>query len=406
MDALLVTTGSRGDVEPFVALARGLADAGHSPTLAAPARFRALAEAHDVAFFAVDDSLFELQDTLAHKGTFAALTGAARAKSALKLFLADVADLASDANDVVVYHPKTLASPLVAERLGVPSIAVQLIPLYQPTTAFPSPLLSVPVPRAMNRVSWRLSSAIEAPWRGMLRTLHRDRLGLSTPVVGIADRVAADGALNAWSSHLLPAPADWPASAAPLGFWRLPASSESPAPKLVEFLNDGEPPVYVGFGSMVSKHPDAVGAAIRDALRRIGRRGVVVTGAGAVELEGDDSILVLDHVSHDWLLPRTAVAVHHGGVGTVGAALSAGVPQVIRPFLGDQQFWAKRVVEIGAGVRLRQLTAESLVEAIVAAESCAPRARAHADSIRGNTDGVAQAVGRIEQRLAEWKEQR
>ncbi|WP_166983013.1 glycosyltransferase [Paramicrobacterium fandaimingii] len=400
MKALLVTTGSRGDVEPFVALARGLADAGHRPTLAAPARFRALTEAHGIAFIALDDSLFELQDALAHKGTFAAVTGAARAKSALTLFLNDVADLAEISTDVVVYHPKTLAAPLVAERLGVPSIAAQLIPLYQPTSAFPSPLLGIPVPRALNRTSWRLSSAIEAPWRGMLRSLHRDRLRLSTPLIGIADRIAAEGALNPWSPHLLPAPDDWPTIAEPLGFWRLPAVSEEPSPELVEFLNDGEPPVYVGFGSMVSKHPDAVGEAVRDALRRVGRRGIVVTGAGAVELEGDDSILVLDHVSHDWLLPRTAVAVHHGGVGTVGAALSAGVPQVIRPFLGDQRFWARRVSEIGAGVRLRQLTAEALAEAIVAAQSCAPRARALADSIRASDDGVTKAVCRIETLVA------
>ncbi|MCW4457424.1 glycosyltransferase [Microbacterium sp. MPKO10] len=400
MKALLVTTGSRGDVEPFVALARGLADAGHHPTLAAPARFLELAAEHDVAFIALDDSLFELQSSLAHRGTFAAFTGAARAKSALRLFLADVADLADHATDVVVYHPKTLAAPLVAERLGVPSIAVQLIPLYQPTAAFPSPLLSFPIPRALNRLTWRMSSAIEAPWRGMLRTLHRDRLALSTPLTGIADRIAADGALNAWSPHLLPAPTEWPASAEPLGFWRLPGAADEPAPELVDFLSNGEPPVYVGFGSMTSTHPDAVGAAIRDGLRRAGRRGVVVTGAGAVELEGDDSILVLDHVSHDWLLPRTAVAVHHGGVGTVGAALTAGVPQVIRPFLGDQQFWAKRVADIGVGVRLRRLTAESLAAAIAAAETCTPRARALGDSIRARDDGVVQAVRQIEQRVA------
>lgn len=400
MRALVVTMGSRGDVEPFVALARGLADAGHRPTLAAPARFRALAAEYDVAFIALDDSLFKLQDSLAHKGTFAALTGAARAKSALTLVVADVADLADHATDVVVYHPKTLAAPLVAERLSVPSIAVQLIPLYQPTAAFPSPLLTFPVPRAMNRLTWRMSSAIEAPWRGMLRTLHRDRLALSTPLIGIADRIAADGALNAWSPSLLPAPTEWPASAEPLGFWRLPGAADVPAPELVDFLSDGEPPVYVGFGSMTSTHPDAVGAAIREGLRRAGRRGVVVTGGGALELEGDDSILVLDNVSHDWLLPRTTVAVHHGGVGTAGAALTAGVPQVIRPFLGDQQFWAKRVAEIGAGVRIRRLTAESLAAAIAAAESCAPRARALGDSIRGRDDGVAQAVRRIEQRAA------
>lgn len=393
--ALLVTTGSRGDVEPFVALAGGLRKAGHAPTLAAPARFAELAETHDIAFVALDDSLFELQDELARQGALAAVTGARRAKPALRRFLLDVADLAEYETDVVVYHPKTLAAPMAAERQGVPAIAAQLLPLYQPTYAFPAPLLAHRTPHWLNRATWPLVGAIEAPWCGLLRDIRRNRLGLTTPLVGIAERIATGGVLNAWSPHLLPAPAEWREADAPLGFWRLPPGEWHPPQLLVDFLAAGEAPIYVGFGSMRSRHPAVLGATIRDGLRRAGRRGIVVTDGGAVELESSDDVLVMEHVPHDWLLPQVSVAVHHGGVGTVAAALSAGVPQVVKPFLGDQPFWARRVQALGVGTILGSSTTEGLADAIARADGAASDARRLAQGV-AQEDGIGAAVARIE----------
>ena len=395
MKVLLVTTGSRGDVQPFAALARGLAGAGHVPTLAAPARFASLAAEHGVAFVGLDDSLFELQDELAARGSLAALTGASRARPAMRRFLADVADLVDVPADAVVYHPKTLAAPMVAEAQGVPSLAAQLIPLYPPTAAFAAPVLSRSVPRFANRASWRLVSAVEAPWRRTLRELRRDRLALGSPLVGLGERVAAGGALNAWSPRLLPAPDDWPAGSAPVGFWRLPAGDWQPTPALADFLAAGEPPVYVGFGSMVDRHAAELGETVRDGLRRAGRRGVVATGSGALEIERSDDILVVDQVPHDWLFPRVAAAVHHGGIGTVAAALEAGVPQVVRPFLGDQPFWARRVAELGVGVGWSG-GPDALAAALAAALERAPAAGAAARDC-ATEDGVGVAVARIEQ---------
>lgn len=399
MRALLVTTGSRGDVEPFVALARGLADAGHTATLAAPARFAPLASTHGVEHLGLDDSLFELQDELATKGALAAVTGSAKAKPALRRFLLDVADLADVPADVVVHHPKTLAAPSLAERIGVPAVAAQLIPLFQPTSAFPAPVLSARIPRFLNRATWRLVSAIEAPWRKVLTEVHREHLGLRTPLIGLAERIARDGALNAWSPHLLPAPPEWPAHAQPLGFWRTPAGAATPPQALVDFLGAGDPPVYVGFGSMVVRDPAALGRTVRDGLRRAGRRGVVVTGAGAIELEGDDDVLVLEQAPHHWLLPRVTAAVHHGGVGTLAAALAAGVPQVIRPFMGDQTFWARRAAELGVAVPVRRLTADSLGAALGTAAGLADRAADLAEAL-ALEDGVTAAVRRLEATVA------
>lgn len=399
MKVLLVSTGSRGDVEPFIALGRGLKSVGHDPTLAAPARFRDLTEDHALPFIALDDSLFDLQDDLARKGTLASLRGAAKAKRALRRFLFDVADLVQHPTDVVVYHPKTLAAPLVAEKQRVPAMAAQLIPLYQPTSAFPAPLLSRPVPAWLNRASWRIVAAVEAPWRSALREVHSDHLGLTTPLVGLAERISAGGVINAWSPHLLPAPAGWAAGTEPLGFWRLPLEEQSPPQYLVDFLDAGPVPVYVGFGSMRTRDPAALGAVVRHGLRRAGRRGIVATGAGAIDLESSDDILVLDEAPHDWLLPQVSVVVHHGGIGTVAAALTAGVPQVIRPFLGDQPFWGRRVQELQAGSLLRRDRAADLADAIVGTTALVPRCRALGQAML-QEDGVAGAIARIEHAVA------
>ena len=395
MRTLLISTGSRGDVEPFIALARGLQDAGHRPTLAAPARFRDMTAVHGVDFVGLDDSLFDLQEELAHQGTFAALRGASRARPALRRFLSDVADLSEHGTDAVVYHPKTLAAPMVAETQGVPAIAAQLIPLYQPTSAFGSPLVARALPSWLNRASWRTVAAVEAPWRSALREIRRDRLGLSGPAISLTERIGASGALNAWSPQLLPAPADWAADAEPLGFWRLPPQQWHPPGPLLDFLESGEAPVYIGFGSMYSHDPAGLGRAVRDGLRQTGRRGIVATGAGGIELESSDDIYVLDQAPHEWLLPQVSVAVHHGGIGTVAAAMAAGVPQVIRPFLGDQPFWARRVQELRTGLRLRSSTAAGIAAAIAGAARLAPRCRTLAHEVR-QEEGVAAAIRHIE----------
>jgi sterol 3beta-glucosyltransferase len=126
---------------------------------------------------------------------------------------------------------------------------------------------------------------------------------------------------------------------------------------------------------------------------------VVVTGAGAIELEGDDDVLVLEQAPHGWLLPRVTAAVHHGGVGTLAAALAAGVPQIIRPFMGDQAFWARRAEEMGVAVPARRLTAESFAAALGTAAGLTARAQTLARAL-DEEDGVRAAVRRIERTIA------
>ncbi|SPL95553.1 UDP-glucose:sterol glucosyltransferase [[Actinomadura] parvosata subsp. kistnae] len=231
-----------------------------------------------------------------------------------------------------------------------------------------------------------------------MRSWRAGALGLRAGFRTVAGLVEAGGVLHAWSPHLLPSPADWPAAARPTGFWTLPPTDWTPPERLARFLDDGDPPIYVGFGSSSSGDPEALTATVLEAVRLSGRRAVVATGWGALRAGTEpDGVLVIEEAPHEWLLPRVALAVHHGGIGTVAAALRAGVPQVVRPFLGDQPFWAERLHRLGvapAPVTGRRLTPAGLASAIEAAAALTPAAQALGAKVRAE-DGVATAVARI-----------
>ncbi|MEE2045391.1 glycoside hydrolase family 15 protein, partial [Nocardiopsis tropica] len=223
MRALIVTTGSRGDVQPFVALARALTREGHGAVVAAPRRFAPLASRHGTDFLPMDEGVLALQDDLAHRGTLAALTSARAVGPLMRAWLDDVARLSDADCDVVVHAPKALGAADLADLLGVPSIAVLTLPLYTPTAEFASPLVPVLVPRFLHRPSWRLAAAVEAPYRGLLRHWRSEELGLHGRPASLSERIAAGGALHIWSRHLVPSPADWPPDAAPSGALLLPS---------------------------------------------------------------------------------------------------------------------------------------------------------------------------------------
>lgn len=156
---------------------------------------------------------------------------------------------------------------------------------------------------------------------------------------------------------MVPVPADYPDTAHVTGYWFLDQAEWQPPAHLAEFLHAGEPPVYIGFGSMgFGNGAEERRDAILGALRRTGLRGIIATGWGGIAppapgADLGDDVLVIEGAPHDWLVPRVAAVVHHGGAGSTAAGLRAGRPTLIVPFLGDQPFWAARVHEIGAGPR-------------------------------------------------------
>jgi UDP:flavonoid glycosyltransferase YjiC (YdhE family) len=206
----------------------------------------------------------------------------------------------------------------------------------------------------------------------------------------------------------MPPPSDWNAVTHVTGYWHLPPERDwQPPADLLDFLDGGAPPVYIGFGSMVSADPTAKARLIVDAVTQAGLRAVLATGWGALDAgELPDSIHVLQEAPHEWLFPRMAAVVHHGGAGTTAAGLTAGKPSIICPFIADQPFWGRRVEQLGVGpapIPQGKLSAARLADALKVAVSDAgmrERAAALGDKLRAE-DGVANAVGLVKRYAGE-----
>ena len=400
--ALLITTGSRGDVQPFLVLAHALAEAGACPVVAAPRRFDNLAARFGVEFIGLDDSILDLQDELVGAGPVRAVRSLGRIRPLMRRWLDDLAELAhgkAGRADIVVFTQKALGGASVAERLKVPGLPAQLIPTGPPTSAFRAPFAPVGTPRLLYRASWLLVGAAEAPWRRMVAQWRSARLGLKTRPIPFSRIVASRGILSAWSPRLLAAPPEWRSSQSPLGFWRSRETGTLP-PDVERFLAAGPPPVVIGFGSMRHDDPTRLAREVMDGLRRAGRRGILLAGWSGLSASGGGDVLAVEEAPLDGLLPRAAAIVHHGGVGTVGAALHSGTPQVISPFFGDQPFWAGRLRELGVAPRpLRRITGEALAERLRAADALADTAGALGE-VMADEDGCAAAIARINQALS------
>lgn len=164
-------------------------------------------------------------------------------------------------------------------------------------------------------------------------------------------------------------PAEWPEQAHVTGSWFLDSEDHAPDAALAAFLDEGEPDLYIGFGSMaLGRASHEWSAAVAGALRRTGARAVVATGWGGLDADAlPPTALPVHHVPHDWLFPWVRALVHHGGSGTVAAGLRAGRPTLVCPVLGDQPFWGDRLHELGVGPRplpVKKLTADVLAERI------------------------------------------
>jgi sterol 3beta-glucosyltransferase len=418
---LVLTLGTRGDVQPFVALAQELLRRGHQVVIAAPERFSALVREHGVAFAPLDDGPLRVLDAGSTVGEVAA--GGLRARAVLlrrlpAMFtrvLDDCWQVASDGAgrdaDAIVHNGQVIAGQHVAEKLGVPAVLAMPFPMYVPTREFPWPGQELPswLPGPVNRMTY---AGMRAPAMVFGRTVDRWRDGLGLPRRrGRHDPVRQpDGTpapvLHAVSPAVLPRPADWPPTALMTGYWFLDAPTPPPGPEVVSALDDRRPAVFVGFGSMAGADPAATTRVVRDALNRAGVRGIIAAGWGGLhDVPSDDHVFVAGDVPHDSVFPRCDVIVHHGGAGTTASAARAGRPQVICPFVADQPFWGSRMRQLGVApppVGQRTLTVEALAAAIRSAlddPSMAATARQLGGRIRAE-NGVATAVDALEEVVA------
>jgi len=405
------TLGTRGDLQPYLALAIGLREWGHEVLLIGPEQFSGLADSYHVPFAAVPAAFLDVLESPEAKAIIGQSRGGFGAGFKLlkhyvgllrQMLDIEWAAARGMAPDAVLYHPKALGAPHIARRLDVPSMLASPLPGFTPTSAFPTPLLPFtnlgPFNRSSHRLMMHAGDALFARpigrWRCEVLGLERRQ----RPALPLAT-------LYGYSAHVVPRPADWGPDIAVTGYWTVPPAAWAPDENLARFFTGGDAPVYVGFGSMPGADPEVLTRTIIEGLRRAGRRGLLATGGGAlVRLDGQKDMAFIEGAPHEILFRHVRSAIHHGGAGTTGASLGAGLPTTICPFIGDQPFWGRRIAALGVGPKAlnkQTLSPDDVARAVRAMDQSRMRAMASSlgQAIRAE-NGVNAAIDVIEARLA------
>ncbi|KAK6333509.1 hypothetical protein TWF718_011317 [Orbilia javanica] len=434
LNIVIQIIGSRGDVQPFVALGKVLKNNPpyHRVRIATHATFHKFVEENGLEFFSIGGDPAELMafmvknpglmpgwDSLKQgdvgkrrKAMYEMLLGCWRScieggnGLTLRKDLIPHGDDGEENDvfiaDAIIANPPSFAHIHCAERLAIPLHLMFTMP-WTPTQSFPHPLANIRSSNTeANITNFLTYTMVEMmTWQGLGDLVNKFRektLGLD-PVStmwapGMIQRLRVPHTY-CWSPALIPKPQDWGEHIKISGFYFLDlANNYTPPDDLAAFLNAGPPPVYIGFGSIVVDDPNALTNMIFDAIRLTGVRALVSKGWGGLggdSLSIPDNVFMLGNCPHDWLFKKVACVVHHGGAGTTAIGVALGKPTVIVPFFGDQPFWGSMVHRAGAGpepVPFKEMTAEKLAASITFALS--PEAQAAAGKI---ADKIKQEAG-------------
>ncbi len=383
--------GSRGDHEPFRALALEAASRGHEVHFAHTTDLPLDPDA-PYTDWSLPGSLNQL---IADQGV-SVLKALKEYKTLWQPTLQGIYDTSSEQiralkPDVVVYHPKVQTAPVVAHEVGAKAVIAEMVPMLTPTREFAAAGIAIAMPGWLNKASYRLVDAGIALFGNPAKKLAQN-LGVSswTP----------DAVVSPVSRTLVNQPEDWPATAHITGQWWMPGS-ETTDPQVEAFVARGDV-LYAGFGSMKRGDPRRRARIIVNAARELGLKALLVTGWGGLEVEGDlagaPDVLVRESVNHSAVLPKIHLGIHHGGSGTVHAFLRAGVPSVIMPFIADQPWWAWRLNHAGLGpkaVSPNCRSSEQLVSALQEAHLARRDVEAASEAM-ANERGVTRALEVIE----------
>ncbi len=359
MRITLLTYGSRGDFQPFLALAAGLQKAGHAVKLAGPGRFAELASRHQLSFVSLAGDPAELSAHFNNAGAnvFRMVRAMQRHVLAIAPQVVRQAHAACKGADLIVHSFLfTTGAHTFARQLGIPDVSVQTFPIFAPTRAFPNVAFADVPPGLLSYFSHRLATLVF--WYGGNSGFQRLRkqfpadfpAKLYWPFKQV-DHHPLSPLLFAYSPTVLPRPIEWTADNIQVpGYFFLDQPDYQPPTELEHFLQNGEAPVCISFGSMVNRHAEKIGQTVLESLTRTGQRGIILTGWGNWKPDNTPAnVLYLESAPHSWLFPRCRVIVHHGGAGTTGAGLWSGRPNIVVPFAADQPFWGRRVAILGAG---------------------------------------------------------
>lgn len=411
MKITMLAVGSRGDVQPYVALGLGLQRAGYEVTLATHSNFEDFVTGHGLRFHNLGGDVRAL--VVSPTGRVITTSGANPWPLILNLksFFEENADeffsnslRACEGAGAIIYSIFAITAYHIGEKMRVPHFPAMLQPFTR-TSAFP--IQPPPADWMRTRISNRMGflfaqQAFGQAFRSLMNRWRTEKLGLPPlPLAGLYSLIDKRHmpVLYGYSPTIVPKPSDWGPRSHVTGYWFLDRPTDwQPPADLAAFLQSGDPPVYVGFGSMATLNPEQTAGIVIEALRKAGRRGVLLSGWGGLRpSDVPEDMCLVDSVPHDWLFPQMAAVVHHGGAGTTGTGIRSGVPSVAIPFFADQYFWADRLSRLGVGpksIPQDKLTVNNLAEAIRVAttnEDMRRRAAAIGKCIQAE-DGVACAV--------------
>lgn len=418
MRITILTWGTRGEVQPYVALGMGLQQAGHSVCIASHTIFQELIVSRGLEFSAIAGDPREWTQRQRAREVVATRNPVRFMREALKLLNSLLEDTMVDSlkacqdTDAIIYSAMAWPGYNIAEKLGVPCCQAMVSP-YVPTREFPSPLISpkFSLGKTYNKLTHLIAQQMGwLPIYIQLNHLRQKVLGLSPlPLWGPMPRLVKCQmpCLFGYSSRFLPKPADWPEWTDVTGYWFLDHLTDwQPPAGLVDFLAAGSPPIFIGFGAMSSPEPRKTTDIIVEALAKTKQRGILQPGWGGLSNNDlPENIRVIDDIPFDWLFPRMAAVVHHGGSGTTAIGLREGIPTVVLPFMIDQFFFGNQVHRLGVGPSIipqKRLTADRLAAAIEIAvydENMRRTAKELGKYIKAER-GVEVAVEILERRFA------
>jgi sterol 3beta-glucosyltransferase len=378
----IITYGSRGDIQPFIALALGLAAKGHQVTLAAPGNFESLAVGYGIDIFPLHGNIEEL----INEPKFRRVIKSGSNIGFVRLMLKEMHDIRGTILDEIYQASKTadvllvvntciLYAAAIAEKLNIKWIIIQLNPPMVPTKDFPMVMSNFPDISWLNIYSYHIVNAILWQVQKKDTTEFRRQLGLP-PVRGSAfKRILQDKVpmIHAFSPELIPRPRDWDDQITVSGFLTLPAINvvnNQPViwpDGLIAWLKAGSKPLYIGFGSIPFPDTKRLIDTINGILAVSGTRIIFCLGWSRPDgLPVHPNLFIIKQANHNKLLPECCAAVIHGGIGTIAATLKAGIPAIVAPLFVDQPVWANIIRDKNLGVVIpwRKLSAKSVLNAL------------------------------------------
>lgn len=374
----ILCAGSRGDFQPYLALAMELKKLGKDVRITGMREFESFIRSYDIDFYPIqaDFKSLNVDEKM--------LKEAQTADNPLKMLLtfnkmkkygvsiANEFYAACERSELIIYHPGCTLGYFAAERLGIPSILAAPFPMHktkQQTSVIqygrikPTPFKNIISYHMLQGMLWLASkSSITGFWK---KKFGGKPKGFGRPYERHTNK--KNPAVISCSNFVFDRPSDWNENIHQSGYWFVEEKTNyTPSKELLDFLSSGEKPVYIGFGSVFhADQKDAMSKLIVDALTKSGKRGIIC-GMGKID-NLPKNVIAIDSIPHSWLFERVSAVCHHGGAGTTAAGFMAGVPSIIVPFSNDQFAWAHRSFDLGVGskpIPAKTLTSDNLAVAI------------------------------------------